>query len=415
MSDSKPNEVNGTDGDGASNIRKRKSVTLPVPKELEERGLKAVTFAGTFISIDYMGKTFTFTVYKEDVTSTHDIYEKELGHEVDETTKREIWFKCISSSWLKYVYTEEEIERDAVGKLSGRVILELAKENAKQIFKDEYKVAHAAVMINEHLEILPMGENRFKNWLRKIVKNEYGDMSPIISNQVIEEVVNTLIADAEFDGETKELGLRIAHAPDNDLKWFYDLSNTSNEFIEITSEGWKVAKNAIIFRRFDHQRVQDYPAASEDYPPDIFDQFMDLLNVKKENRLILKCYIVSLFIPNLPKAVLMVHGEQGTAKSMLQELIKMLVDPSSLKTLSFPIDIAQLVQQLSHHSITYYDNLSKIPPWISDLLCRAVTGSGFSKRRLYTNNQDVVYDLMLAIGFNGINLAATKADLLDRG
>ena len=31
MSDSKPNEVNGTDGDGASNIRKRKSVTLPVP------------------------------------------------------------------------------------------------------------------------------------------------------------------------------------------------------------------------------------------------------------------------------------------------------------------------------------------------------------------------------------------------
>ena len=248
-------------------------------------------------------------------------------------------------------------------------------------------------MINEHLEILPMGENRFKNWLRKIVKNEYGDMSPIISNQVIEEVVNTLIADAEFDGETKELGLRIAHAPDNDLKWFYDLSNTSNEFIEITSEGWKVAKNAIIFRRFDHQRVQDYPAASEDYPPDIFDQFMDLLNVKKENRLILKCYIVSLFIPNLPKAVLMVHGEQGTAKSMLQELIKMLVDPSSLKTLSFPIDIAQLVQQLSHHSITYYDNLSKIPPWISDLLCRAVTGSGFSKRRLYTNNQDVVLQL----------------------
>ena len=40
MSDSKPNEVNGTDGDGASNIRKRKSVTLPVSKKLEERGRK---------------------------------------------------------------------------------------------------------------------------------------------------------------------------------------------------------------------------------------------------------------------------------------------------------------------------------------------------------------------------------------
>ena len=359
-----------------------------------------------------MEKTFTFTVHKGDVTTTHGIYEKELGHELDETTKREIWFKCISTNWLKYVYTEEEIERDEAGGVRAGNILELAKENAKQIFKDEYKVAHAAVTINEHLEILPMGGNRFKNWLRKIVKNEYGI---IVGNQVIEEVVNSLIAEAEFDGETKELGLRIALAPDNELKWFYDLTNDSNEFVEITSEGRKVAKNDIIFHRFDHQKTQDYPIASQDYPPDIFDQFMDLLNVKRENRLILKCYIISLFIPNLPKAVLMVHGEQGTAKSMLQELIKMLVDPSSLKTLSFPKDIEQLVQQLSHHSTAYYDNLSIIRPWISDLLCRAVTGSGFSKRRLYTNNQDVVYAVMLAIAFNGINLAATKADLLDRG
>ena len=59
--------------------------------------------------------------------------------------------------------------------------------------------------------------------------------------------------------------------------------------------------------------------------------------------------------------------------------------------------------------------MSRIPEWISDLLCRAVTGGGFSKRKLYTNNEDVIYSLMRAIGFNGINLAATKADLLSRG
>jgi hypothetical protein len=74
-----------------------------------------------------------------------------------------------------------------------------------------------------------------------------------------------------------------------------------------------------------------------------------------------------------------------------------------------------LIQQVSKYAITYYDNLSRIPEWISDLLCRAVTGSVFSKRKLYTNNEDVIYSLMRAIGFNGINLAATKADLLSRG
>ena len=56
-----------------------------------------------------------------------------------------------------------------------------------------------------------------------------------------------------------------------------------------------------------------------------------------------------------------------------------------------------------------------IPPWISDQLCRAVTGSGFTKRELYSDDNDIIYNFRRCLGFNGINLAATKADLLDRG
>jgi hypothetical protein len=51
----------------------------------------------------------------------------------------------------------------------------------------------------------------------------------------------------------------------------------------------------------------------------------------------------------------------------------------------------------------------------SHALCRAVTGTGFSKRQLYTDDEDIIYFFLRCIGFNGINLAATKADLLDRG
>jgi hypothetical protein len=413
--DWKPHKIKGPDDDDSDvNKRKAKIVFLTIPEELKQKGLKNIIYARTFISIEFKEQSFIFTVFKEDVTKTHALYEKTLDHEVDAALKGEIWLKCIGANWLKHVYTEHEIEKDDIGGIGdAEGLLQLAKENCKQIFRDEYKVAHAAVIINEHLEILPIGETRFKNWLRKTVRKE---CDAVIRSQLIEEVVNTLIADADFDGQPcKELGLRTAASAESELKWYYDLTNDRYEYIEITREGWKIAKDDIIFRRFDHQKAQDYPAAEHDYPPNIFDQFMDLLNVKKENRLILKCYIISLFIPNLQKAVLMVHGEQGTAKSMLEELIKMLVDPSVIKTLSFPKDLAELVQQLSHHNLTYYDNLSRIPEWISDLLCRATTGSGFSKRKLYTNNQDVVYSIMRAIGFNGINLAATKADLLDRG
>lgn len=44
-----------------------------------------------------------------------------------------------------------------------------------------------------------------------------------------------------------------------------------------------------------------------------------------------------------------------------------------------------------------------------------MTGSGFSKRQLYTDYDDIIYSFKRCLGFNGINLVATKADLLDRG
>jgi hypothetical protein len=65
--------------------------------------------------------------------------------------------------------------------------------------------------------------------------------------------------------------------------------------------------------------------------------------------------------------------------------------------------------------VAYYDNISKLPDWISDELCRVVAGSGSSKRALYTDDDDFIYNLRRCVGLNGVNLAATNPDILDRG
>jgi DNA polymerase elongation subunit (family B) len=111
----------------------------------------------------------------------------------------------------------------------------------------------------------------------------------------------------------------------------------------------------------------------------------------------------------------MLHGEGGTAKTTLQEFIKMLVDPSAILTLSISFDIESMAQKIAHNYVCYFDNISKITDTISDLLCRAITGSGFLKRELFTDDEDVIYELRYCLGLTGINLAATKSDLLDRG
>jgi len=58
--------------------------------------------------------------------------------------------------------------------------------------------------------------------------------------------------------------------------------------------------------------------------------------------------------------------------------------------------------------------MSSIPEWLSNLLSRAVTGEAFSKRRLYSDDEDIVYAFRRAMILTGINLVVTKADLLDR-
>ena len=315
-----------SEGDKNNGKAKPTLTILEIPDSLKLRGIKGIIYGGTFMSIDYKGQLFPFTVYRGDITKTLNTFDKMIDSQMDEQTKSDV-MGLIASHWTRYVYTSEVMEREAFGG-DGKsdMVLEVAQADCKEIFIDEYKSAHAAVMINDRLEVLPIADERFKNWLRKIIRKEY---KLVVNGSVIDEAVNQLTADAYFDGNKRNLGLRFAKSKEDEFKWYYDLTNDNWEFIEITSEGWKTVNNQIIFRRFNHQIPQVSP--EKNYSADIFDQFMNLLNVKKEDRLLLKCYIISLFIPDLPKAVLMVHGEQGTAKSMLQELIIMLVDPTLTK------------------------------------------------------------------------------------
>ena len=60
------------------------------------------------------------------------------------------------------------------------------------------------------------------------------------------------------------------------------------------------------------------------------------------------------------------------------------------------------------------DNLSRIPLWLSDALCRLATGGAFSTRELYTDDQEILFDAQRPIICNGIEELAVRGDLLDR-
>jgi hypothetical protein len=60
------------------------------------------------------------------------------------------------------------------------------------------------------------------------------------------------------------------------------------------------------------------------------------------------------------------------------------------------------------------DNLSYLPTWLSDALCRLSTGGGFATRTLYENDEETIFSAQRPVVITGIEEVATRGDLLDR-
>jgi hypothetical protein len=61
-----------------------------------------------------------------------------------------------------------------------------------------------------------------------------------------------------------------------------------------------------------------------------------------------------------------------------------------------------------------FDNLSNLPAWLSDALCRLATGGGFGTRTLFTNQEEALFDAQRPVWLTGIDDVVTRGDLLDR-
>jgi hypothetical protein len=123
---------------------------------------------------------------------------------------------------------------------------------------------------------------------------------------------------------------------------------------------------------------------------------------------------VQAFSPTGKYPVLTVLGRQGSAKSTAQKILRNIVDPSSVPLRSAPRDEHNLYIDAISGWVIALDNLSSIPPWLSDALSRLSTGGGFSTRRLYTDQDQILFSALRPIALNGIGDIVSRPDLLDR-
>src|SRR5262249_9788834 len=115
-----------------------------------------------------------------------------------------------------------------------------------------------------------------------------------------------------------------------------------------------------------------------------------------------------------PFPILVLHGEQGSAKSTTARVLRSCVDPNVAALRSAPRDDQDLIIAASNSWVVALDNLSAVPDWLSDALCRLATGGGVSTRQLYTDGEEAIFDVQRPAILTGIDELPTRYDLLDR-
>lgn len=269
-----------------------------------------------------------------------------------------------------------------------------------EFFTDQFGDAFAVRTRKDGVrQIFPIRSEEMRHHLALLLKNR----------GQIDNAVLYLEALAQRWNITHRLETRIAK---KDGAIWVDLCDDSWGAIRVDKNSWQfVASPPILFRRYKHmQAMTVLPGARAD-----LDAFMGIMNFADEGeKLLYAGYAAALFIPDIDHPILMPVGPQGSAKTTLTAATRLLADPSELTTLNISADEGALPQIIMHHYVPAFDNCGYISQEISDVLCRVVSGAGFSKRKLYSDNDDVVYTIRRPLVMNGISPPSMSPDLIDR-
>jgi len=301
---------------------------------------------------------------------------------------------------------ERECESEAGGRESAATqMVNLARSSAELFHFGED--SYATIRISDHLETWLIRSRGFRSWLGQIF---FRQKKKAPTGEALANAVATLEGFARFEGMEREVFVRVAG---NLNRAWIDLCNAGWRQVEIDGTGWRIvepSESPVRFRRANGMQPLPFPERGGS-----LNDLRRFVNVGSENDfcLLVACCVGSLR-PSGPYIVLVLHGEQGSAKTTMVRVIRSLIDPNIAPLRSEPRDVRDLMIAARNGWMIAFDNISRLDPWLSDCLCRLCTGGGFSTRTLYSDAEETIFQAQRSVILNGIEELATRGDLLDR-
>jgi len=282
-------------------------------------------------------------------------------------------------------------------------LVDLARSQC-QLTHDADRNAVAVIPMPGRQEVWRVYSTGYEEWLRAAYwrAKEAG-----VPETTMKSALATIAAAAINDGDEVEIHLRAAREGDC---YYLDLCDEHWRVVYVTPRGWQLLDHSpVLFTRTQSMRPLPEPESGGD-----IGLLWQHANIPTNRRVIVLTWLLDSFRPDTPFPVLELVGEQGSAKSTTQAVLRSLVDPNKVMLRGRPKTVEDIFVAAANNWLVSYENLSGLTVEQQDAFCTLSTGGGFASRQLYTNGEEHVMETKRPVVLNGIAVVATRPDLIDR-
>jgi hypothetical protein len=273
-----------------------------------------------------------------------------------------------------------------------------------ELFHAPDGTGYADIEINGHRETWALGSKGFKNWLMRTC---YQLMGSVPTPDAVQTAINFFQAKAQIDAPKHSVYVRTGG---HSGRIYLDLGDEHWRAVEIDANGWRVIdRPPVRFRRTAGMHPLPVPEKGGS-----INGLRRVLNVRDDQFVLVVTWLMAALRDCAPYPLLVISGEQGSAKSGLVKHAKLVIDPGAAPLRALPRSDQDLFIAANNNHVLAFDNVSSLPNWMSDTLCRLATGGGYAARQLFTDGEEVLFEAARPVLLNGIEDMVTRPDLADR-
>lgn len=294
-------------------------------------------------------------------------------------------------------------EENEAGRETAATLVDMVRERCT-LFHCPDNEPYGKIEQADHRECWHINSKGFEEWL---AFEFYNLLGRVPGEKPLKAALATLAGIARFEGQERSVFMRVANH-EGDV-WL-DLCDQQWRAVKITASSWSIeARPPVMFTRSEAMRALPEPEPGGDIAA-----LWGIVNIPKEDRLIVLAWLLECLRTETPYPVLELTGEEGSAKSSTQHYLRETIDPNRANLRAAPKHVEDVFISARNAHLVSLNNLSYLKPEYQDALCCLATGGGYAGRTLYTNGEETVFDLKKPVMLNGIATLVTAQDLLGR-